>query len=322
MVAAGIASISVATPWPVGPVNLYVIDDDPLTLIDTGWRSEAALAELEAGLLALGHRVEDLQRIVITHQHIDHSGLARLLVERSGAELCALEPLVEWMETYPASMLAEDAFAESVLRGHGVGAAAARTGSHRGGVDYGERATVTRPLHDGDVLEFAGRSLRVLHRPGHSPYDTVLHDEAGGVLFGGDHVLNWPSTPIMAPPFGDDARNGRPRAFAHYVESLRATETLRVETILPGHGAAVDDHRATIAERMRRYERITGETAALVTTEPRSAAAIATELKGELSDSTAFFVLCEVLGHLDALIDAGAVEELGHPDGVARFVTA
>jgi glyoxylase-like metal-dependent hydrolase (beta-lactamase superfamily II) len=321
-VAPGISSIPIGTPWPVGPVNVYVIEDDPLTLVDTGWRGDAALAELEAGLQALGHRVEDLQRIVLTHQHIDHSGLARVLVERSGAELCALEPLATWMATYPASMHAEDAFAESVLRRHGVGAAAARNGSHRGGVDLGAPATVTRPLGDGDVLEFADRRLRVLYRPGHSPYDTVLHDEERGLLFGGDHILHWPSTPIMAPPLDDGARNGRPRAFARYLESLRATDTLPVETILPGHGGVVHDHRATIAERLRRYERITAETARAVTAEPRSAAAIATELKGELPDVTAYFVLCEVLGHLDQLIDSGAVVERADPDGVARFATA
>jgi glyoxylase-like metal-dependent hydrolase (beta-lactamase superfamily II) len=162
--------------------------------------------------------------------------------------------------------------------------------------------------------------LRVLFRPGHSPYDTVLFDEAAGVLFGGDHVLHWPSTPILAPPVNGDARHGRPRAFAHYLASLRATAELEIDTILPGHGEPVLDHRATIAGRFDRYTRITEQTAAAVTSEPRTAAEIAAELKGGLPPRTAFFVLCEVLGHLDQLIDEGAVVE--HVDGVSRFATA
>jgi glyoxylase-like metal-dependent hydrolase (beta-lactamase superfamily II) len=321
VLAADISRIVIGTPWPVGPVNVYLVDDDPLTLIDTGQRSPQALAELEAGLASAGRHVEDLERIILTHQHLDHSGLAHTLVERSGAELSALDELADWMARYPASLADEDAFASTILRAHGVVTRAAERGSHRGGQDYCHAATVTRRLRDGDVLEFARRRLRVLHRPGHSPYDTVLHDEECGLLFGGDHVLRWPSTPILAPPVGGDARNGRPRSFAHYVASLRATAALELEMILPGHGGAVDDHRATIADRLARYARVTEQTAAAVTSEPRTAAAIAAELKGGLPDRTAFFVLCEVLGHLDELIDAGAVVE-SVSNGVGRFVLA
>ncbi len=70
------------------------------------------------------------------------------------------------------------------------------------------------------------------------------------------------------------------------------------------------DHRATIAGRFERYDRITAQTLGAVTSEPRTAAEIAAELKGGLPPRTAFFVLCEVLGHLDRLIDDGAIVEL------------
>src|SRR3954447_11764618 len=141
-VAPGVWRIVIATPWPVGPVNVYLLDDDPLTLFDTGQRSEAALAELEAGFAELGRALEDLERIVVTHQHIDHCGLARALVERSGAELCALAPLAQWLASSPASSLAEDAFAAGIVRAHGVGPRGDR-GSHRGGERFGAPVDVT-----------------------------------------------------------------------------------------------------------------------------------------------------------------------------------
>jgi glyoxylase-like metal-dependent hydrolase (beta-lactamase superfamily II) len=320
-VAPGISGITIATPWPVGPVRVYVIDDDPLTLVDTGQRSPSALAELEAGLAALGRRVEDLGRIVLTHQHIDHCGLARTLADRSGAEVCALEPLAGWMERYPASLDDEDRFATTILRRHGAGPASEH-GNHRGGQDYGDPVSVTRRLREDDVLEFAGRRLRVLFRPGHSPYDAVLHDEERGLLFGGDHLLQWPSTAILTPGLNGDGRNGRPRALAAYQASLRATDGLALETILPGHGDVVRDHHAAIERRLARYARITAETAAAVTEEPRTAAEIALELRGELPRRNAFFVLSELLGHLDELIDAGVVAEDVDAGGVSRFARA
>jgi glyoxylase-like metal-dependent hydrolase (beta-lactamase superfamily II) len=321
-VAPGIARIAIRTPWPVGPVNVYVLDDDPLTLVDTGQRTPEALADLEAGLRELGHRVEDLERIVVTHQHIDHCGLAATLVARSGAELCALGPMADWLSAYPGSAEAEDDFEHAILERHGARAPALRRGANRGALLYGEPAVVTRRLADGEVLESARRRLRVLHRPGHSPLDTVFHDEERGLLVGGDHLLAWPSTPIMAPPLGQEARNGRPRAFHDYLGSLRATDALSLEAVLPGHGDVVADPRATIGKRFDRYARITARTAEAVHPDPRSAATIATELKGPLPEKAAFFMLCEVLGHLDELIDAGAVVEDAAPGGVARFAAA
>jgi glyoxylase-like metal-dependent hydrolase (beta-lactamase superfamily II) len=270
---------------------------------------------LEAGLAAAGRRIEDLERIVLTHQHIDHSGAAASVVERSGAELCGLDSLGDWLERYPASLEDEDSYASVILRAHGVKAPGAERGEHRGGQDFGDPAVLDRRLHDGDVV---GR-FRVLFRPGHSPFDTILHDEETGMVFGGDHLLHWPSTPILTPVGVGEPRNGRPRAFAQYLDSLRATDALEVSTILPGHGEPLHDHRATIAGRFERYARITEQTAAVMTSEPRTAAEIAAELKGGLSHRTAFFVLCEVLGHLDQLIDEGVVVEQLNGDGVSRF---
>src|SRR3954463_4482620 len=107
-VAPGVWSIEIGTPWPVGPVNVYLVDDDPLTLIDVGQRSPEALADLEAGLAAAGRRIEDLERIVLTHQHIDHTGGAAMVAERAGAELCGLDSLADWLGRYPASLDDED----------------------------------------------------------------------------------------------------------------------------------------------------------------------------------------------------------------------
>ncbi len=74
--------LSIPTPFQVGRVNCYLIEDDPLTLVDVGPNSGKALDELERALADHGHRIEDLERIVITHQHIDHLGLVDILARR------------------------------------------------------------------------------------------------------------------------------------------------------------------------------------------------------------------------------------------------
>src|SRR5947208_6106370 len=90
---AGIHRLQIPTPFLVGRVNCYLIEDDPLTLVDTGPNSGKSLDELERALGDLGHRIEDLGLIVITHQHMDHLGLLEILARRSGAEVAALAAL-------------------------------------------------------------------------------------------------------------------------------------------------------------------------------------------------------------------------------------
>src|SRR3954451_18187647 len=97
--AAGIHRIAVPTPFAVGRVNVYVIEDEPLTLVDSGPNSGSSLDVLERELAALGHSVESLERIVVTHQHIDHIGLVQILANRSGAEVVALDRLVPFLES-------------------------------------------------------------------------------------------------------------------------------------------------------------------------------------------------------------------------------
>src|SRR3712207_5959122 len=96
----GIHRLAIPTPFAVGRVNLYLIEDDPLTLVDAGPNSGTSLDELETQLRGLGRSIEDIERVVITHQHIDHIGLVRIVAARSGAEVVALDRLVGFVENY------------------------------------------------------------------------------------------------------------------------------------------------------------------------------------------------------------------------------
>src|SRR5947199_585356 len=77
--------IIVPTPFYVGPVNVYLIEEEPLTLIDAGPRDEASLAALRAGLQQLGYKFSDVRRVIVSHAHADHYGLAQRIQEESKA---------------------------------------------------------------------------------------------------------------------------------------------------------------------------------------------------------------------------------------------
>jgi len=319
--------LAVPTPFAVGRVNCYLIDDEPLTLLDAGPNSATSLTALESALASHGRRVEDLQRIVVTHQHIDHIGLVEIIAKRSGAEVCALDRLAPWLADYKREMEAGDSFSAAIMLRNGipedvVHALRAVSASFRG---WGAAAHVTRPLAEGELLEFASRSWRVLHRPGHSPSDTVFWDEASGELFGGDHLIKRISsnpliTMALPPPSGrdEDRPVERPRALMAYLDSLRLTREMELNVVFAGHGEPIEDHPALIDERFRMHERRADKLHGLIAERPRNAYELAQKMWGNVAVTQAFLTLSEVLGHVDLLIDEGRVGER-EVDGVVRF---
>ena len=113
----------VAIPLPlahVGSVNAWLLPGDPVTLIDTGPRDDAALAALEAGLRREGLRVEDIELLLATHHHLDHVGLAATIQRRSGAAVAVLDRTADYAARYSAEIEEDRRFARALMTHHGV----------------------------------------------------------------------------------------------------------------------------------------------------------------------------------------------------------
>jgi glyoxylase-like metal-dependent hydrolase (beta-lactamase superfamily II) len=311
--AAGIHRLEIPTPFLVGRVNCYLIEDEPLTLVDTGPNSGKSLDTLARALAKHGRRIEDLELIVITHQHVDHLGLLEILARRSQAEVAALHLLAPYLENFNASAAADDEFALAMMRRHGVPAdlvtvLGSVSAAYR---SYGSRGNVTRPLRDGDQLALRDRTLRVLHRPGHSPSDTIFFDEQRQILIAGDHLLaRISSNPLLSRPLSGGDGGGRPHALIDYMSSMRATRELPARLVLSGHGAPITDHVELIDERFRGYERRARKLLRMLAPGPLTAYELAQEMWGNVAVTQAYLTISEVLGHIDLLIDRGAVSEV------------
>jgi glyoxylase-like metal-dependent hydrolase (beta-lactamase superfamily II) len=322
----GITAIPLPTPFAVGRVNCYLVESDPPALIDPGPRSVEALDALVAGLAGRGLRVEDVGLVLVTHQHIDHAGMAGALAERAGAEVACIAPLADMLADVEAALAADDDYQVGVMLRNGVTSETALTlrditASFR---RFAGAARVARRLEDGDRLELGpGRTLRTLHVPGHSPTDTVFLDEERAIAFAGDHLLaRISSNPVIHRPIAGPADPGRrPAVLATYIDSLRRTRALDLSLVLSGHGPPIEDHRSLIDDRIAHHEERKEEIAALIAAEPRSAHALSRALWGDIALRQAYLTLCEVLGHTDLLVAEGRVRE--HEEGgVAVFAPA
>jgi glyoxylase-like metal-dependent hydrolase (beta-lactamase superfamily II) len=317
--AAGIHRLAIPTPFAVGRVNVYLVEDEPLTLVDAGPNSGTSFDELQRGLEGLGRSVEEIKLVVLTHQHIDHLGLVGLVASRSGADVAALDVAVPFVERFGEEAEADDAFAREVMLRHGIpeDIVTALQSVSRAFRAWGARADVTRVLRDGEDLSLRDRTWRVYHRPGHSPTDTVFHDSERRMLLAADHLIaHISSNPLITRP--RDPAAGRPQALVTYLDSLAQTRAMDVDLVLPGHGDPVTDHRTLIDERFRLHRRRAEKLHGLIAERPRSAYELAQALWGNIAVTQAYLTLSEVLGHTDILLNEERLREV-EDGGVVRF---
>jgi glyoxylase-like metal-dependent hydrolase (beta-lactamase superfamily II) len=308
---AGIHCLRIPTPFAVGRVNCYLIEDDPLTLVDTGPNSGKALDELQTQLGEHGHSIDDLELVILTHQHIDHVGLIEIIEAHSGAEVAAIGVAAARLANFSQDAEREDAFAAELMRRHGVPEEVVTvlrtvTAGFRG---WGASARVTRPLADGQRVPFAERTLQVFHRPGHSPSDTIFWDEDRRILIAADHLIKRiSSNPLVTRPL--DGSGGRTRALVSYLESMRKTRELPAEIVLSGHGEPITDHVALIDERIAKHERRKEKIYGLIAEQPRTGYELAHAIWGNVAVTQAYLTLSEIIGHVDLLLDEGRVDEV------------
>lgn len=309
--AAGVHRLSIPTPFAVGRVNCYLIDDDPLTLVDAGPNSGTSFDELTQALAALGKSLEQIELVVVTHQHIDHLGLVGLVAARSGADVATIDHAVPMVERFAEEMQADDDFATATMLRHGIPDDVVRAlqSVSRAFRAWGAPAKVTRVLRDGDELAFRDRTWKVHWRPGHSPTDTVFEDRERRMLLAADHLLGHiSSNPLITRP--PDGSTDRPQALVTYLDSLARTRAMDVDLVLPGHGDPVVDHRKLIDDRFAGHRRRADKLHRLIAERPRSAHELAQSLWGNIAVTQAYLTLSEVLGHTDILLNEGRVREI------------
>jgi glyoxylase-like metal-dependent hydrolase (beta-lactamase superfamily II) len=293
-----IIPISVPTPFYVGPVNVYLIAEEPLTLIDTGPKTKEAIEALREGLRRARVRVSDIRRIVLTHAHEDHCGLAKTLRD----EAKDAEVLVHGWETghrvghleydehralLERAGVPPDEIAEMRRMYEGVRAFADALEDH----EHAE-------LVDDDEIKFEKGALRVVHTPGHTPGSCSFLREADRTILAGDCVLKRITpNPILSPDPVDPTR--RFHSLAEYLVSLARLRSLAPTLVYGGHGDAVEDYE----ELFNRYLRAIGERQAeVVRLIPKAGATawdIALELFPGAGDVHRFLAVSESVAHLD-----------------------
>jgi glyoxylase-like metal-dependent hydrolase (beta-lactamase superfamily II) len=311
-------TVQIPVPLPhIRSVNIWLLRGSPLTLIDTGPRSDEALDALEVGLRREGVRLEDIELVIPTHHHLDHSGLAATIVARSGGRVAALDRVADYGARYVDRSAADRSFSCELMRHHGVPESVIE--ANEGFWDYIRETSAPFAtdvvLSDGDVIAAGGRDLRVLARPGHSTTDTLFVDDRSGTAFVGDHLLAGISSNAEIVPVAEPT-GSRPRARVEYLANLNRTASMPLELLLTGHGDPVHDHVGLVRRRVNEHGRRCRRILEVLEQGPAQAYGIAGHLwSARTVAEQPLLVVWEVLGHLDLLLDEDGVSEQKLEDG-------
>lgn len=310
-----IRRIPLPTPFPVGPVNAYLVGEGEgdAALVDCGVRSSRSRAALEAGLSASGRLLGSLDSVLITHPHDDHAGAApglsrdaelriRYHPDGEGRRERNRAPFGEILRRYGAP----DRLREQI-------ALMSRLGERFG--EPLESAPHRAPVQDGDRLMVAGMELEAIHTPGHDPAHLCFLARDQGVVFCGDLLLP-DITPNPLPHFDPRAPRGRQPSLALFRRSLRRMVDLGPLVGLGGHGPPMEDTAAVAARSIEAIARRSDRVLELSARHPGSSLfELAGRLFGEESELGQVLAFSEILAHSDDLEDRGLLR-VDHDAGV------
>ena len=297
-------------PWPEIPqVNAYLLaGEEGATLVDVGVYNEHPASEhgwrhLEEALHACGAGPGDITRLVVTHTHVDHYGMAGRFVAETGAEL--------WMHTRGCQDLDlyrnpedERRRVREMLADHGVegGELDELTAMEDWRPFISSIVEPSRRLRGGEELEVGGRTYRVVPTPGHARSHICLFSADDSIFLSGDHVLPG-VTPHIDFVRGEDAD-----PLGEFLDSLEKVEELDPRLVLPGHGRPFEGGRERARAIRAHHERRLGSILQVIRREACTADMIVDAVFGEaLMNFHRRLALGEALAHLAYLRRRGEV---------------
>ncbi|OCA91549.1 MBL fold metallo-hydrolase [Bacillus sp. FJAT-27225] len=300
-----LAKITLPTPFAVGDVNVYLIKGDRLTLVDAGPKTNEAWEALKAQLAGLGVSPEDIEQVVLTHDHPDHAGLLDFFPK--SLEVYGHYLNERWINRTEEFLAEHDRFFIGLFTDFGIPQQYLRlAGQLKKSLKYSCRRGLTGILSEGDELPGLAE-WRVIETPGHAQSHISLFCEKDGILLAGDHILAHISpNPLLEPPLTPGEE--RPKPQLQYNAALAKLRNYPIDLVYTGHGAEVRKLPQLIDRRLGRQHERALLVKGMLNEGPKTVFELCRELFPKAFERELGLTMSETVGQLDYLGSLGAID--------------
>lgn len=295
-------------------VNAYAVEaNEGLVLIDCGTDWQPGREALRKGFDELGLDESAVHTLIVSHLHPDHVGMSARLVREWGCRFVMHERASQLVDRYNDS--AGYASRLKVIgAAHGVPESVVAAATQVQRPDY--MPMIDPPDHtvsDGDEIELGGgRSLEVVHTPGHEPSHICLRDSRSGTVFSGDHVL-----PRISPVIMYDLDLGD--VLGDYLASLQKLIAVHIGLTYPAHGTIIEHGDERVRQILLHHDRRLLDMAELVRAGDTTAWDVMLKsFRPNLDPLQARLAFLETVSHLEHLRLTGRIRE-EERDGVMIY---
>lgn len=307
--------LALPTPFQIGAVNCYLLEGEPLTLVDVGPHTDEALSTLTAQLERLGHRLQDVKQLLITHPHLDHFGLADAVKKASGCQILAHPQANQKLSNFRGYYEREQGYFTDVLASMGMPRQSARlvTQLPQSFSVLAPRVQADGCLSEGDAVRAGDLTLQVLETPGHSMASLCFYETDQGILFAGDHLIDGITpNPLLEMPAAPG--QPRPRTLVQYLDSLNKVAKLDLKVVYSGHRSVIHDPQRVIELTLKHHGNRSAKVLKLLQESPLTPYALMGKLFPNLPATEQFLGMSEAIGHLEWLQDQGTVRAVDRED--------
>ena len=310
----GIYTIAAPLPFKSPPwVNIYLIEAaGGLLMIDCGADWDDGREALRTGFETLGLTESSVHTLVVSHLHPDHVGMSKRLVDEWGCRFVMHQRASKLVDRYNDT----PGYIRRLVdlgHTHGVPESMLEAATSLERAPY--MPLIDKPDHtvtDGDIIDLgSGRSLEVIHTPGHEPAHICLRDSLTAVFFSGDHVLPRISPVVMYEGEGDP--------LGEYMESLTKLIDMGIGLTYPAHGEIVPRGDERARQILLHHVRRLGDMADLVKEMDTSAWEVMVKsFRPNLDALQSRLAFLETISHLELLRLDGRVQRYDR-DGKAIY---
>ncbi len=308
----------IAIPFPneshLISANLFALKKNPVTLIDTGPKFPGMMKMIRERLKLAGISLTDIERIIITHGHIDHFGLALSIQEAVGHPVqCFIHIEDQWRLSHRHlreemwSREAADFVTKVGIPPNKVETIKSRFSFYKSLCDPLEDVLL---MKDGDEFFGDGYQLKVIHTPGHSPGSCCLYESQHKILFSGDSIIKHITPNPLVELKRNLLKNPAYQSLKAYLDSLDKLELLDVRWVFPGHGEYIDDLKGIIASYKAHHLQRKGQVHKALQVNPRAIFSLIGEIFPDLPDNELFLAASDLWAHIEILINEDKAERI------------